>query len=247
MPNASIVNFVPGFNIANGLIQPICDAGVTTCTHDLSIYAASDVNVVADVMGYFRRFPIEGSGSIPALEARIAALEAKLDGLTRSGTDFVITNANLYIQSGSGATAEATNGKGNLIIGYNESRGEGMDIRTGSHNLIVGSEHNYNSSGGIVVGVKNTISSISASVTTSYNNTASGTYSSVSGGGGNTASGLYSSVTAGYGNTASGTYSSVSGGGSNTASGGRCSVSGGYNRSAPNDDDWAAGALWQDQ
>ena len=25
MPNASIVNFVPGLNIANGLIQPICE------------------------------------------------------------------------------------------------------------------------------------------------------------------------------------------------------------------------------
>jgi len=54
MPNASIVNFVPGFNIANGLIQPICNPGAA-CAFDLSIYAASTVNVVADVTGYFTR------------------------------------------------------------------------------------------------------------------------------------------------------------------------------------------------
>ena len=57
MPNASIINFVPGLNIANGLIQPICNPGTATCTFDLAIYAASTVNVVADVTGYFRRFP----------------------------------------------------------------------------------------------------------------------------------------------------------------------------------------------
>ena len=57
MPNASIINFVPGFNIANGLIQPICNPANATCTFDLSIYAASPVHVVADVLGYIRRFP----------------------------------------------------------------------------------------------------------------------------------------------------------------------------------------------
>jgi hypothetical protein len=151
---------------------------------------------------------------VNALEARIAALEAKLSGLTRSGNDFVITNANLYIQSGSGATDGALNGKGNLIVGYNELRGTG-DLRTGSHNLIVGKQHNYSSYGGIVVG---------------YNNTISGTYSSVSGGSGNTASGDKSSVSGGVLNTASSYVSSVSGGDSNTASGWISSISGGqYN------------------
>jgi len=58
-PNASIVNFTPGVNIANGLIQPICNPANATCTFDLSMFAASDVSVVADVLGYFRRFPRE--------------------------------------------------------------------------------------------------------------------------------------------------------------------------------------------
>jgi hypothetical protein len=54
MPNASIINFVPGLNIANGLIQPICHP-MSSCISDLSIYAASTVDVVADVTGYFRK------------------------------------------------------------------------------------------------------------------------------------------------------------------------------------------------
>jgi len=85
MPSASILNFGPGLNIANGLIQGICDAGTTTCNFDLSIYAASPVNVVADVTGYFRRFPTEqlppGVGVIPW-----NSLPNPLDGTASAGS-----------------------------------------------------------------------------------------------------------------------------------------------------------------
>jgi hypothetical protein len=59
-PNAAILSFsdVPGLNIANGVILPI--AGVATSDKDLSIVAGvSSAFVVADVTGYFTRFPIE--------------------------------------------------------------------------------------------------------------------------------------------------------------------------------------------
>jgi len=82
MPNASIINFVPGLNIANGLIQPICDAGTTTCTYDLAIYAASPVQVVADVIGYFRRFPTE---QFPAVPLPWGSLPTALDGTGSAG------------------------------------------------------------------------------------------------------------------------------------------------------------------
>ena len=198
---------------------------------------------------------------ISNLQAQITVLQNLLQGLTRSGNDFVITNANLYIQSGSGSTNGGINGKGNLIIGYNELRGGGDD-RTGSHNLIVGRRHNYSSYGGIVVGYYNTISAPYSSVSGGYHNTASGYYSSVSGGlcnhasgesssvsGGdlNTASHITSSVSGGYYNTASGYCSSVSGGHANTASGNYSSVSGGNDRSASGSSDWRAGLLWQDE
>ncbi len=85
------------------------------------------------------------------------------------------------------------NGTGNLIIGYNEPQtslpGGSVSVKTGSHNLVVGFEHNYSSYGGLVAGAINSISGIGASVTSGVFNTASGGLSSVSGGNGHTASG----------------------------------------------------------
>lgn len=46
-----------------------------------------------------------------------------------------------------------------VIIGYNTSRGDGLDNREGSHNLIIGDRKNYTaySYGGMVVGSSNQI------------------------------------------------------------------------------------------
>jgi hypothetical protein len=61
MPNASSLNFqklTPAMNVANGLIVPI--AGTTGVAADIHIQARQNrVHVVADVTGYFTRFPIE--------------------------------------------------------------------------------------------------------------------------------------------------------------------------------------------
>ena len=111
---------------------------------------------------------------VDALEDRIAALEAKLQYLAvvadsingMPGPHVIITGANLHVRSGSGSTYGTINGLGNLIIGYNEDL-TGEKDRSGSHNVVVGRNHNYSSFGGFVVGTSNTIS---------------GQYSSVSGG-----------------------------------------------------------------
>jgi hypothetical protein len=123
------------------------------------------------------------TAAIAALSARVAALETLLAGVTRSGNDIVIDGANLHIRSGSGATGGAVNGLGNLVIGYNESRGEG-DIRSGSHNLVIGSQQNYSSFGGLVAGFRNAVSGAFASVTGGFGNTAVGNRSTVGGGAG---------------------------------------------------------------
>ena len=68
----------------------------------------------------------------------------------------------------------------------------------------------------------------------------------LSGGEGGRASGGISSVSGGESNTASGFFAVVSGGVENTTSGDYASVSGGRNRSAPGQDDWAAGPLFAD-
>jgi hypothetical protein len=61
MPNAAILSFSdvqPQLNIANGVVVPI--AGTSASNFDLEIFAGvSATHVVADVTGYFTRFPIE--------------------------------------------------------------------------------------------------------------------------------------------------------------------------------------------
>jgi hypothetical protein len=159
------------------------------------------------------------------LEARIAALEALLANVTRAGNDMTFSGMNVHIINGLGDT-ETTNGVGNLIVGYNETRGDGDDNHSGSHNLVVGSKQNFSSYGRLVAGQSNTIS---------------GKYACVSGGASNTASGPGASASGGAYNTASGAYASVSGGASNTASGGSASVCGGENNTASGKYSFVAG------
>ena len=213
-----------------------------------------------------------------SLEQRVEQLEYKLAHVTSGPDDITISGANLNFVNGLGAT-DTVNGLGNLIVGYNEHRPSPpfTDTRTGSHNVIVGTQHNFSSFGGLVIGQFNEISGPWASVSAGYMNrasgrnasvsggdfnVASGEFSSASGGGGNGSIGVETSVSGGYSNLASGPGASVSGGFQNEASGDTAasvsggqfnratgglasSVSGRFNRTAPLDRSWAAGALFQ--
>ena len=152
------------------------------------------------------------SGSGRTLDERVAALETLLKHFSRAGNDVTITGANLHLVNGLGATdcgresevedpiPNCPNGVGNLIVGYNEPRGEGAlppDERTGSHNIVVGKWHNFSRFGGIVVGERNDISGDFAVVSAGTFNQAIGNYAAVSGGQENTASGERSSVSGG--------------------------------------------------
>ncbi len=132
-------------------------------------------------------------GRIAKLEKKINDLEYTLKGVKRSGSVLTFNNMNVQITNGRGATGRI-NGRGNLIVGYNESRG--TDSRNGSHNVVIGGKNNFSSFGGIVTG---------------YNNTLSGKYSFVGGGNKNNASGEYSSIVGGSKNNAKGNYSSING------------------------------------
>ncbi len=165
------------------------------------------------------------------LQNQINDLKALLANVTRIGNDITFSGVNVHIVNGTGTTDGEVDGLGNLIVGYNETRGSGDD-RTGSHNIVVGSYQNYSSYGGLVAGSWNTISGYYSSVSGGRSNTASGGFASVSGGEANIASNLVSSVSGGYYNAASGDYSSVSGGYRNAASGYYSSVSGGDRNAA---------------
>jgi hypothetical protein len=166
------------------------------------------------------------------LEERMAALERLLKHFSRKGNDITIKGANLHIVNGLGSTdcldeqgddiPDCPNGLGNLIVGYNELRelppdGEDPNVRTGSHNVVVGQGHNFSRVGGLVVGFVHTLS------------------------------GDFAVVNGGSGNTASGEGSVVNGGSGNTASGFAAVVSGGQNRTAEGEADWVAGDLFQDE
>jgi hypothetical protein len=197
---------------------------------------------------------------LAALQVRVAELEAKLAAVTYDDTTktFLFNDVNVQIVNGAGSTT-TPNGRGNLIIGYNtDTNGlvcdpipggqvcqnpEQADIRSGSHNLVIGDEHTYTQYGGIVGGFNNAITGTWASVIGGRWNAASGSSASVVGGSRNSASGEGASVSAGTQNVASGTRASVMGGYNNDATGGWSAVSGGSHNSADGTLEWVGGTL----
>jgi len=189
--------------------------------------------------GYFWSNSRGLTSRVDDLEAQVEELSAilefvhvergEINGL--AGPHWIIEGANVHVRSRSGRTSDSCNsrepnypncdsltGLGNLIIGYNEQRpfrGGTLphEIRTGSHNLVVGDYHTYSSFGGFVAGSSNKVTNVSASVC-----------------GGST-------------NVSSGFSSSISGGQANVASGANSSVGGGQTRTAPDEFNWAAGSL----
>ncbi|HEV3050074.1 MAG TPA: hypothetical protein VGX50_07190, partial [Longimicrobium sp.] len=96
--------------------------------------------------------PLRPACATATLDQRVAALESKLYYVTRVGQAMYFTGVNVHIRNGTNRT-DSANGVGNLIVGYHELRpnnpdGSNPNVRTGSHNLIVGYRHNYSSFGG---------------------------------------------------------------------------------------------------
>lgn len=186
-------------------------------------------------MGVFSLRPVAFAQApdvtLASLQAAIVALQQKTAALTQTGTPgssgalLSVSGDNVQIVDGSGSTVSKS-GLGNLTIGYNGLRGSSDDVRTGSHNLILGDQNNYSSHGGLVAGKNNTITN---------------QYASVGGGYGSRASGFAAYVGGGYYNKVSGDFACISGGKLNTAGGNSSSVSGGYQVTSSAAGGWAAG------
>ena len=128
------------------------------------------------------------------------------------GPNIFITGANLHIRSGAGST-DAVNGKGNLIVGYDEMVGSTEASRTGSHNLVVGPRHKFTSWGSLIAGRTNsalapvavvfgngnTVSANGGSITGGQMNLVGGWWGSISGGFGLLVNSVHDWATAGYG------------------------------------------------
>ena len=219
------------FGVLSLVMVFIVGNGYSACEGDINCSGTVDG---ADLALLATDFGTTGCGTsddvvarIDELENRIAQLEALLENVTRISDDIYIEGANLHIRNGSGSTSGIVNGHGNLIIGYNENTVAAS--RTGSHNLVLGIDHEYTSYAGLLAGRENRISG-SSSVVMGHNNEVTANYSTISGGQGNTVSSIYSSASGGYSNTVSAAWANISGGRDNAASGNYSSISGGrYN------------------
>jgi len=195
-----------------------------------------------------------------ALAASIALKDAMSVETVNGVRTVRFTGVNLQIVNGTNTT-ETINGSGNLIVGYDEANtstrivcslatdvngnslstesnclaaGGTVAVRqkTGSHNLVMGSQNSYSSAGGIVAGSGNFITAPFASNLGGTGNFASGRFAVNVAGTGNHPSGSTAATLAGTNNTASGANASVSGGSSNTASSTGTTVSGGSHNAA---------------
>lgn len=135
---------------------------------------------------------------IPDLEKYVSVNTAEMNGV--KGPHVVFHHVNVHVQSGANTTADSTSGLGNLIIGYNEANP--AQVRTGSHNLVGGSQNSFSSYGGLVFGVANKITGTYSAVVSGVSNTASGTSSGILSGETTTASGISSGVVGGKGRMA---------------------------------------------
>jgi hypothetical protein len=181
--------------------------------------------------------------------ANVRALNSVLSMEQVNGVQTVrLTGVNLQVVNGLSRT-ETINGAGNLLIGYDEvnvfpidplcsrasARNAGLILneadclanggafsithKSGSHNLVMGSQNNYSSFGGIVAGRFNSINQIYGSVLGGVDNVANGNFSVVISGQGHQSSGTASSVLGGNSNRSAGRDSTVTGGSGNIADG----------------------------
>lgn len=138
------------------------------------------------------------------------------DGMGGTVKTLRIEGVNLQLVNGTGTTGNSGNGRGNLILGYNEIDVDGQN-RTGSHNLVLGRYNDYLAHSGIVAGQRN--------ATTNE-------FTSVLGGSGNTAAANNSVIVAGNSGVTNGNGSAILSGSQNQTSSPHSAVVGGTNNAA---------------
>ena len=163
--------------------------------------------------------------TILELQTQVAALEAQsmpelANHLTYvdSSSTFLLEGVNLQLTNGAGPYN--TNGLGNLIIGMNgDEEADATVGRGGSHNLVIGEDHAYSNTHGILHGYQATLTDRYAASIGGANNRIEGAYSAAVGGQNNQVTGQFAAALSGAGNLAGGTRSAAIGGIANEAIG----------------------------
>ena len=156
-------------------------------------FLTEETDPIASASGYATETWVEDQGY--STGSGIEGLENYLS-VDEENHTVLISGANLQVVSGEGSTDAPVNGRGNVIIGYDEEASFVepwiLDLdKSGSHNLIVGAGHKYTSFGGMVAGYNNSIWGEFSSVSGGVNNYAVGNLSSILGGNSNYVGGPY--------------------------------------------------------
>ena len=178
------------------------------------------------------------------LDSELDAVQNTLSGLSgmlacispdSDEEDLIFSGCNVHLRNGLSRGTPGMNGFGNFIVGYNEFDDACIGCqRSGSHNIIVGENHDWTSYGGIVGGKQNRIRGPNAAVLGGFRNEATGVTAAIVGGGSNIAHGRESAIVGGNSNQANGIRSAVLGGYTNTCSGPYTSIAGGHSCTANN-------------
>ena len=179
--------------------------------------------VLSDVSSTVRTL----DSAVESVDQRVAYNERTLGPLqydARSKT-VTFTGVNVQIRNGTGSTAGDGDGTGNLIVGWNEA--DDNDARTGSHNVIVGSNHAWEGHSGVAVGMDhallsdggasiggeaNTVAAMGSVLIGGQDNHSTGPGAVAIGGTENQMVGELSVTVGGFGNTTQGAFSMVMGG-----------------------------------
>ena len=218
---------------SGGVSQAVLDAAIAAEAAARSSADAALVGPVANEAAARAAFDatLAPLVSLSPLAAHVTVQNGTVNDLV--GPHVIFSGANVHIRSGhSSRDSLYGNGRGNLVVGYNEASGEAEPERGGSHNVVVGGFHRYNFGVGLVVGYASRLGGMGASVSGGMFNVAAGEFSSVSAGSRNQAIGMGASVSGGDSNVASGSNSAVSAGQFNQATGDSSAVSGGYTNTA---------------
>lgn len=208
-----------------------------------------DPLVLQNVLGEMATLVLAQQEEIQILEAQIAQQQLALEALapllglvpiaqhsTFGNDTWALSAINLQLTNGEGSTYGESNGLGNLIVGYNEIEGGhhevngalvAGEVRTGSHNFVLGAGHTFTSNGAFVGGYNNSALGQGASLFAGQACLATGNFSAIMGGLDNRAIGSLSAILGGHSNTASGDRSTVSGGLLNESAGIATSILGG--------------------
>jgi len=187
--------------------------------NDLSGYATE---TWVDEQGYTTEDWVDGQGFVSAAgfdgveSSEMGDLLTLVPLLEVVGNDVVLSGANFRVESGAGA-GMAPNGLGNIVVGYDQD--DGFDVKTGSHNIVVGDFHSYTGQASIVTGENHSSMGDYSALLGGQSNSATADHAAVVGGNENVASGDWATVLGGYQNTASGQGATVTGGTANEADG----------------------------